>query len=500
MNRLTRILALITMLAGYQPSLYAQRQTQNSFRSHFGPNALVGYYGYVPADYATNSGKSYPILIYLHGSGDKAWNPSDLSKLPFVKRNGPPFLIEGGQDFPFIVISPQCPFPSWDNVTTDNFSTFQTKPGEFVDEILEKMKTIYRIDLNRIYITGISMGGASAWEYTQLYPQKIAASIPIAGWSTGSKVCNIAASKVAVWTFQGELDGGAGISGLVNKINSCVPAPSPLAKATVYKGVGNDAWTQTYNNSGPGIAPDNIYEWLLRQSKSLTVNKAPVVNAGADLSYTLSTNTLTGDSLRIIGSATDDLHVSSVLWTQISGPFVTLKNTNQQTLTLKGLKAGTYILRLTAKDDAGLTAFDEVNLIVNPAQVIIAKQIVDKSDWKLKAEKAIVIDHDTSLTKTLTTGVDYNLENTLPANSTETISVKLPVLTDAGMFTFSFKGSIAGIQVNTYQSGDGVTWQPIQLGAYTNGRGDDLQKADIPLSVSNKWFRISFVNTTSTAA
>ena len=249
----------------------AQRQTQNSFRSRFGPGYLVGYLAYVPIDYNANPTKNYPLLIFLHGGGEKAYNPQDLSNLYTVKKNGPPMLIESGQDFPFIVISPQCPFGDWDFINTDNNQTSQSKPGEFVDEILEKIKTLYRVDLDRIYLTGLSIGGAATWEYTQRHPEKIAASIPIAGWGDGAKSCDIAANNVPIWAFQGELDGQYGILGLVDQINSCQPSINTQAKATIYAGVGHNAWTETYDNSGPGIAPDNIYNWLMRQSKKPAV-------------------------------------------------------------------------------------------------------------------------------------------------------------------------------------------------------------------------------------
>ncbi|MBC7390202.1 MAG: hypothetical protein H7329_13380 [Opitutaceae bacterium] len=176
----------------------AQRQTQNSFRSRFGPNYLVGYLSYVPVDYNSNPSKKFPLLLFLHGSGEKAYNPQDLSNLYLVKKNGPPMLIENGQDFPFIVISPQCPFGDWNFINPDNSQTSQSKPGEFVDEILEKIKTLYRVDLDRIYITGLSIGGAATWEYTQRHPEKIAASIQLLA---GEMVPNLVVLQLIMFQY-----------------------------------------------------------------------------------------------------------------------------------------------------------------------------------------------------------------------------------------------------------------------------------------------------------
>ncbi len=344
-------------------SLYGySQQTEQSYRSAFGPNALIGYLAYTPPNYSAHPDSSYPLLIFLHGAGEKTWDPQDLSNLYKVKANGPPKLIDQGQQFPFIVISPQCPFSGWDDVTTDNFQTSVSRPGELVDEILEKIKTIYRVDPNRIYITGLSMGGAGAWTYTLRYPQKLAASIPIAGWPDGTDPCSIATNKVAVWAFQGEYDGGASIQGLVDNINSCNPAPNPLAKATVYAGVGHDAWTETYDNTGPGIAPDNIYSWLLRQHKGGSVNHNPVALAGPDQVLTLPNN-----SIILNGSATDsDGSIASYAWTKISGGAAVLTNASTAALSVSSLTLGTYVFRLTATDNQGATGSDDVTVTVSP--------------------------------------------------------------------------------------------------------------------------------------
>ena len=247
-------------------------------------------------------------------------------------------------------------------MSTDNFQTTEWHPGELVDEILEKVKTLYRVDPNRIYITGLSMGGAGAWTYTLHYPQKLAASIPIAGWPDGTDPCTIATNNVAVWAFQGEYDGGASIQGLVDNINTCNPAPNPPARATIYAGVGHDAWTETYDNTGPGIAPDNIYSWLLRQHRGGTVNHNPVALAGPDKVLTLPDN-----GVILYGSATDsDGSIASYAWTKISGGAAVLNNTDSAALNLSGLAAGTYVFRLTATDNQGAAGSDEVTVTVNP--------------------------------------------------------------------------------------------------------------------------------------
>lgn len=97
----------------------------------------------------------------------------------------------------------------------------------------------------------------------------------------------------------------------------------------------------------------------------LIVNKVPVVNAGVDKSITLPTN-----SVAFGGSASDsDGSIASYLWTKVSGGTATLANANTATLTASGLVAGTYTFRLTAKDNRGSTAYDDVVLTVNTTGV-----------------------------------------------------------------------------------------------------------------------------------
>ncbi len=380
---------------------YGQRQSENSYRSQFGPNALVGFLSYVPPEYNSNPTKSFPILIFLHGMGEKVWNPKDLSQLYRVKTNGPPKLIDRGQDFPFIVISPQCPFPSWDEVTVDNFQTSVLKPGEFVDEIIEKMKTLYRVDVSRIYITGLSMGGAGVWSYTLKHPEKIAASIPIAGWVGNGDVCAIAQNNVAIWTFQGEYDSGNTIQGVINNINSCKPAPNPLAKATIYAGVGHDAWTRTYDNTGAGIAPDNIYNWLMRQAKSSVIsNSLPIANAGEDQVLVLPNN-----SAKLTGSAQDyDGTIVSYTWTQTAGATVALSGMSTNTLVLSNLAEGSYGFKLTVKDDKGGLGFDEVWVTVS----------VPEGSGGLLAEYYLGVDLKGTAVKRTETNIAYDWGNTAP--------------------------------------------------------------------------------------
>src|SRR5690606_21031647 len=133
---------------------------------------ITGYLVYLPEDYDPNSGRKYPMVLFLHGAGEVG------SNLNFIKRNGPPRMVNQGKEFPFILVSPQARY-TWDH------------NGPAIDQFVEEMKKNYKVDNNRFYVTGLSMGGAATWNYTTDYAHKVAASVPICGWGNPSRACEM---------------------------------------------------------------------------------------------------------------------------------------------------------------------------------------------------------------------------------------------------------------------------------------------------------------------
>ena len=128
----------------------------------------VEYAAMFPREYET-SNKEYPLMLFLHGAGERG---ADLDS---VKVHGPPKMIAEGRDFPFIVVSPQCPTGEWWSEDVLN---------ALLDEVIET----YRVDETRIYVTGLSMGSYGTWRLAQTYPDRIAAIVPICGGGDPSKV------------------------------------------------------------------------------------------------------------------------------------------------------------------------------------------------------------------------------------------------------------------------------------------------------------------------
>jgi predicted peptidase len=146
----------------------------------------LNYLLYKPADYDT-SGKSYPLVVWLHG-GDQGG--SDIEK---VRTSGLPKLIEGGKEFPFLVFSPQNP------------SEELLYPIEKVGAALEDVVAQHRVDRSRIYVIGYSRGGFGAWALAQQFPERFAAIVPIAGGGNRHYL-NRTNEKAAFWVFHGTED------------------------------------------------------------------------------------------------------------------------------------------------------------------------------------------------------------------------------------------------------------------------------------------------------
>ena len=196
------------------------------------------YLLYLPDGYSADTTKKWPLLIFLHGSGESG---EDLSK---VKVHGPPKLIEQGKKFPFIVVSPQAPpRAGW--------------RAEILRAMLLDLKKRYRVDNDRVYLTGLSMGGFGTWDLSEKFPDEFAAIAPICGGGDENKVWKL--RHMPVWCFHGAKDDvvlpiqSQKMVDELKKYNSNV-------RLTLYPDANHNSWEVTYNN-------DSLYTWFLSQKK-----------------------------------------------------------------------------------------------------------------------------------------------------------------------------------------------------------------------------------------
>jgi Secretion system C-terminal sorting domain len=226
-----------------------------------------GFYEYLPQGYETGS-DTYPLMVFLHGISELGNGSTDLYKILF---NGPPRLINdgifpvsfsiGGGTHKFIVISPQFIIP----------------PSEAdVAAVVNYAKQNYRVNINRVYLTGLSMGGGAVSYYASLNSitaNGLAAVLTACGSAPfdASRGATIANASLPYWGTHNTGDGTVLPSvtiNNINNINNTVPAPLPSAKLSLFTVNSHDAWTQTYD---PNFRENglNVYEWMLTYQRNL---------------------------------------------------------------------------------------------------------------------------------------------------------------------------------------------------------------------------------------
>jgi predicted peptidase len=198
----------------------------------------LNYLLYLPTDYDKKA--SSPLLLFLHGAGERGDN------LDLVKMHGPPKLIEEGKSFPFIVVSPQCPKNRW-------WPSQVVQLTALVDEIVAK----YKVDQDRIYVTGLSMGGFGTWSLAAYTPERFAAIVPICGG--GDVIMTRFMPHLPVWAFHGAKDPVVPVRRSEQMIEA-LKKRNDQVKLTIYPDALHDSWTATYSN------PD-VYDWLLQQKR-----------------------------------------------------------------------------------------------------------------------------------------------------------------------------------------------------------------------------------------
>lgn len=248
-----RSLLALTLLVGF--TLCAARgqetmpknQVVKSFRQKKTTTVAVNYLLFLPDGYNARGAKRWPLILFLHGAGERGTNLSAVTK------HGPPRLVKDRPDFPFVVVSPQCPSgQTWSDETL----------LALLDEILKK----HKIDPGRVYLTGLSMGGYGTWSLGLKHPERFAAMAPICGGGSILPALLPSAAnarrlkRLPVWAFHGAKDELVALDES-ERLVEALRRIGNAAKLTVYPEAGHDSWTETYNNP-------KFYEWLFAQQRT----------------------------------------------------------------------------------------------------------------------------------------------------------------------------------------------------------------------------------------
>ena len=195
---------------------------------------------HLPPGHATHPRQRWPLILYLHGGGERGHDPRALL------RNDLPRRLEHARSFPFVVLSPLCP-PR----------TTWTPLLPTLLELLDELIPLSRANPRRVFVTGASMGGSGTWQLIALAPERFAAAVPICasvpplhGWPHRAA----RAADVAVWAFHGSRDPviSARHARALQHVHRAAGGRSRL---TVLRGVGHEAWGHAY-------ADPRLWSWL----------------------------------------------------------------------------------------------------------------------------------------------------------------------------------------------------------------------------------------------
>jgi predicted peptidase len=219
------------------------------------------YQIYVPADYSTKA--NWPVILFLHGAGERGADGLLQTTVGLAAA-----IRQNPKRFPALVVFPQAP----------RDSQWVGAPAEAAFAALRQTIADFKVDRERVYLTGLSMGGHGTWYLAYRHPEVFAAVAPICGWvpdspafrgsvpvvpaDSGAPLPALARrlAKTPVWIFHGEMDTAVPVSGS-REPAAALKAASADVRYTEYLGLGHNSWDATY-------ASDEFLRWLFAQRRA----------------------------------------------------------------------------------------------------------------------------------------------------------------------------------------------------------------------------------------
>jgi dienelactone hydrolase len=341
---------------------------QRTVKSIDGPRGMIGFYQYVPPGYNSNTHTKFPLIIFLHGIGEKGTgSPEDLKKLNCC---GIPKYIDKGHNMQFtwngktegfVVLYPQL------------YSRYGTWENYYVDEMIKYARQNLNIDTNRIFLTGLSLGGGGSWVYAASSVRKgkqLAGIVPVVSPCFMTNGCNIANSNLPVLAIHAWDDNKASpycTINAINIINNCGATVHP--DLIMYDNGGHYVWVSRAYDTGYVYFNPNVYEWMLAQNRKNKPNIKPVANAGRDLTISSASGSVV---LNAAGSRDPDGKILRYVWQKVSGPsYGIMAHEVTASPQITGLTyPGVYTFQLRVIDDRAEWNTDSVRVTVVDGNVI----------------------------------------------------------------------------------------------------------------------------------
>ena len=258
---------------------------------------------YLPKGYDESSSELWPVLLFLHGNGERGDAKADLD---YLLKNGP--LYEAWiqkRDLPFIIVAPQLPMYGMDEkadylkkrtraeipVRLENgvpdrpaeFATPEPMRGALSEplapsatpygppkgwpeleadllSILDDVLATRHGDPNRQYLTGVSYGGFGTWYIASRHPERFAAIVPVVGYGHPDSMAAIATARLPIWCFAGGRDGAVPLKYFYPALNRLEALGQTELRFTVEADMGHDVWARVYAGS-------DVYDWMLAHRK-----------------------------------------------------------------------------------------------------------------------------------------------------------------------------------------------------------------------------------------
>jgi predicted peptidase len=202
----------------------------------------ISYLLYLPTNF--NPTTKVPLMLFLHGRGESQ------GPLSVVAKWGPPARVEHGYDYPFVIASPQCP---------TNESWPQDGQQKLLVALLDHLEKSFPIDTDRIYLTGLSMGGYGSWRLATAYPERFAAVVPVCGAGNPGDAGRL--KNLPIWVFHGTEDKAVPFKSSRDMVEAIEKSGGTNVWFTSLEHIGHNSWEATY-------ATPELYEWLAKQTAS----------------------------------------------------------------------------------------------------------------------------------------------------------------------------------------------------------------------------------------
>ena len=216
----------------------AGRQVEVALETEHG---TIPYLLYLPKNY--DSAETFPLMLFLHGRGESN------GPLRLVEKWGPPRMASRGVDLPYVLISPQCPREKrW---TSDDQLAMLLS-------LLDHVTTEFKIDAQRTYLTGLSMGGYGSWRLAADHASRFAAAAIICGGGDPATAPRL--KDLPIWVFHGTKDTAVPFSKSVEMVDAIRKTGGEKIRFTSLEEIGHNSWSAAY-------ATPELYTWLNKHTR-----------------------------------------------------------------------------------------------------------------------------------------------------------------------------------------------------------------------------------------